>query len=124
MFGGITKAYAMLKTRRDLWFFAENKSPGRVNHGGVWIAGRTYSPGDGGAVIKKAKREKAWFCRTIFYFLLFPIDLHSLMRQPLPLGKQIVYAFGMMGWSIMINLISVILVYLYAPPNNSGLPVL
>lgn len=28
----------------------------------------------------------------------------------------------MMGWSIMINLISVILVYLYIPPTNSGLP--
>jgi GPH family glycoside/pentoside/hexuronide:cation symporter len=40
----------------------------------------------------------------------------------LPLSKQIAYAFGMMGWSIMINLISVILVYLYLPPANSGLP--
>lgn len=40
----------------------------------------------------------------------------------MPVGKQIVYAFGMMGWSIMINLISVILVYLYEPPDNSGLP--
>ncbi|MCE3259757.1 MAG: transporter [Bacteroidetes bacterium] len=28
----------------------------------------------------------------------------------------------MMGWSIMINLISVILVYLYLPPASSGLP--
>lgn len=28
----------------------------------------------------------------------------------------------MMGWSILINLISVILVYLYVPPQNSGLP--
>jgi GPH family glycoside/pentoside/hexuronide:cation symporter len=46
------------------------------------------------------------------------------MQQPLPLSKQIVYAFGMMGWSIMINLISVILIYLYAPPSNSGLPTL
>lgn len=40
----------------------------------------------------------------------------------LPLRKQIAYAFGMMGWSILINLISVILVYLYLPPANSGLP--
>ena len=30
----------------------------------------------------------------------------------------------MMGWSILINLLSVILVYLYAPPANSGLPLL
>ena len=43
-------------------------------------------------------------------------------RKALPLSKQIVYAFGMLGWSLMINLISVILVYLYLPPNNSGLP--
>lgn len=42
--------------------------------------------------------------------------------RKLPLSKQIAYAFGMMGWSIMINLISVILVYLYLPPANSGLP--
>jgi GPH family glycoside/pentoside/hexuronide:cation symporter len=39
-----------------------------------------------------------------------------------PIRKQIAYGFGMMGWSIMINLISVILVYLYVPPSNSGLP--
>ena len=39
-----------------------------------------------------------------------------------PLSKQIAYAFGMMGWGIMINLISVILVYLYVPPESSGLP--
>lgn len=44
------------------------------------------------------------------------------MTQKLPLSKQIAYAFGMMGWSIMINLINVILVYLYLPPATSGLP--
>lgn len=42
--------------------------------------------------------------------------------QQLPKKKQIAYAFGMMGWSILINLINVILVYLYLPPANSGLP--
>jgi len=41
-----------------------------------------------------------------------------------PLSKQVLYAFGMMGWSMMINLISVILVYLYIPPSGSGLPIL
>jgi GPH family glycoside/pentoside/hexuronide:cation symporter len=46
------------------------------------------------------------------------------MRQQLPLNKHIIYGFGMMGWSVMINLISVILVYLYAPPSSSGLPAL
>lgn len=42
--------------------------------------------------------------------------------QALPHNKQMAYGFGMMGWSIMINLISVILVYLYLPPESSGLP--
>jgi GPH family glycoside/pentoside/hexuronide:cation symporter len=46
------------------------------------------------------------------------------MSVPLPFGKQISYAFGMMGWSILTNLISVILVYLYAPPSSSGIPTL
>src|SRR5258708_2952790 len=45
-----------------------------------------------------------------------------LTQNKLPLSKQIAYAFGMMGWSIMFNLISVILIYLYLPPVNSGLP--
>jgi len=40
----------------------------------------------------------------------------------LPLSKQLAYACGMMGWSVMINLINVILVYLYLPPADSGLP--
>ncbi|MCZ8286845.1 MAG: MFS transporter, partial [Bacteroidia bacterium] len=44
------------------------------------------------------------------------------MKPALPLSKQIAYAFGMMGYSILINIISVILVYLYVPPETSGLP--
>lgn len=44
------------------------------------------------------------------------------MTTALPFKKQISYGFGMMGWSIMINLISVILVFLYLPPATSGLP--
>lgn len=47
-----------------------------------------------------------------------------MQARRLPLSKQIAYAFGMMGWSIMINLISVILVYLYLPPKDSGIPAL
>lgn len=47
------------------------------------------------------------------------------MHKPaFPVRKQFIYAFGMMGWSMMINLISVILVYLYVPPSHSGLPIL
>jgi GPH family glycoside/pentoside/hexuronide:cation symporter len=45
-------------------------------------------------------------------------------NQSLPLSKQIAYAFGMMGWGIMVNLISVILVDLYAPTVSSGFPTL
>ncbi len=45
------------------------------------------------------------------------------MDQPsLPFGKQLAYSFGMMGWSVMFNLISVILIYMYLPPADSGLP--
>ncbi len=38
----------------------------------------------------------------------------------LPLRKQIAYSAGMMGWSIMTNLIIVMLPYFYLPPSNSG----
>jgi len=44
--------------------------------------------------------------------------------NPFPLSKQILYATGMMGWSIMFNLIGVMLVYFYVPPNGSGLHLL
>jgi len=39
----------------------------------------------------------------------------------LPLSKQIAYACGMTGWSIMTNIIIVMLPYFYLPPSNSGL---
>jgi GPH family glycoside/pentoside/hexuronide:cation symporter len=38
-----------------------------------------------------------------------------------PLRKQIAYACGMIGWSIMTNIIIVMLPYFYLPPSNSGL---
>ena len=38
-----------------------------------------------------------------------------------PLSKQVIYAMGMMGWSIMINLIGVMLVFFYLPPTGEGL---
>ena len=47
-----------------------------------------------------------------------------MQRTLFPSSKYFIYAFGMMGWSIMINLISVMLVYFYAPPAASGLPLL
>jgi GPH family glycoside/pentoside/hexuronide:cation symporter len=39
----------------------------------------------------------------------------------LPLSKQIAYACGMVGWSIMTNLIIVMLPYFYLPPSIAGL---
>ena len=48
--------------------------------------------------------------------------LRKMQSRPFSAGKQFAYAFGMMGWSVMINLISVILIYLYLPPSGSGLP--
>lgn len=41
--------------------------------------------------------------------------------KQLSFKKQLAYAAGMMGWSIMTNLIIVMMLYFYLPPNNSGL---
>jgi GPH family glycoside/pentoside/hexuronide:cation symporter len=43
------------------------------------------------------------------------------MPERIPLSKIIAYAFGVFGWSISINIISVMLLYLYLPPNNAGM---
>ncbi len=39
----------------------------------------------------------------------------------LPFKKQLSYACGMIGWSIMTNIIIVMLPYFYLPPSSSGL---
>ncbi|MDN5288660.1 MAG: transporter [Mucilaginibacter sp.] len=39
----------------------------------------------------------------------------------LPFSKQLAYACGMIGWSIMTNIIIVMLPYFYLPPSNAGL---
>lgn len=41
--------------------------------------------------------------------------------ERLPVPKQIAYASGMLGWSIMINIITVIVIYFYLPPSSSGM---
>src|ERR1700748_3603365 len=41
--------------------------------------------------------------------------------QKLPFNKQLLYASGMIGWSIMTNVIIVMLPYFYLPPSKSGL---
>lgn len=38
-----------------------------------------------------------------------------------PLRLQIAYACGMLGWSILVNIVGVMLPYFYLPPSNSGL---
>jgi len=47
-----------------------------------------------------------------------------MQERSLPLKKQVIYAFGMMGWSILANTIIVMLPYFYLPPSNAGLPTL
>jgi GPH family glycoside/pentoside/hexuronide:cation symporter len=42
-------------------------------------------------------------------------------REKLPLSRQFAYAAGMMGWSMLTNLIIVMLPYYYLPPSNAGL---
>jgi glycoside/pentoside/hexuronide:cation symporter, GPH family len=44
-----------------------------------------------------------------------------MAREKLPFGKQLCYAAGMMGWSMLTNTIIVMLPYYYLPPANAGL---
>lgn len=41
--------------------------------------------------------------------------------EKLPFRKQLAYAAGMMGWSIMTNMVIAMLPFFYLPPNNAGL---
>lgn len=43
------------------------------------------------------------------------------MATQLPFKKQLAYAAGMMGWSMLTNTIIVMLPYYYLPPSNAGL---
>ncbi len=40
----------------------------------------------------------------------------------LPASKQLAYALGQLGWSILINVVGITLVYFYLPPDNAGIP--
>lgn len=42
--------------------------------------------------------------------------------ESLPLSKQIAYAIGQLGWSTLVNIVAVALVYFYLPPDTSDLP--
>ena len=43
--------------------------------------------------------------------------------ESLPVSKQCVYAIGQFGWSILINIINLQLVYFYIPPQEAGIPI-
>ena len=59
--------------------------------------------------------------QVVFVSLAFMSPENELKHSELPLGKQVAYAAGMMGWSIMVNIIGVLLPYFYLPPSNSGM---
>lgn len=42
--------------------------------------------------------------------------------ETLPLSKQIAYSIGQFGWSILISIVNLQLVYFYIPPESSGIP--
>ncbi|MBR30569.1 MAG: MFS transporter [Spirochaetaceae bacterium] len=42
--------------------------------------------------------------------------------EDLPLSKQIAYAVGQFGWSIIVNILGVQLVFFYNPPGDAGIP--
>ena len=42
----------------------------------------------------------------------------STQTLPLPLTRQISYAIGQLGWSILINIIGFHQVFFYLPPNG------
>ena len=43
--------------------------------------------------------------------------------ESLPIGKQCAYAIGQFGWSILINIINLQMVYFYLPPKEAGIPI-
>ena len=43
-------------------------------------------------------------------------------KPSLPLSKQILYAIGQLGWSTLVNIIGLQLVFFYIPPSEAGLP--
>jgi GPH family glycoside/pentoside/hexuronide:cation symporter len=47
-----------------------------------------------------------------------------MSAERLPLSRQIAYAVGQFGWSTLVNIVGLMLVYFYVPPDNAGLPFL
>jgi GPH family glycoside/pentoside/hexuronide:cation symporter len=50
------------------------------------------------------------------------MQMTSTQKPSLPLNKQITYAIGQLGWSTLVNIIGLQLLYFYLPPENAGLP--
>ena len=46
----------------------------------------------------------------------------ALTVEDLPISKQIYYAIGQLGWSTLVNIVGVALVFFYLPPDTAGLP--
>ena len=46
-----------------------------------------------------------------------------MLPERLPLSKQIAYALGQLGWSMIINVITLQLLYFYIPPADAGIPI-
>ncbi len=44
--------------------------------------------------------------------------------EELPLVRQIAYAVGQLGWSTLVNIVGLMLVYFYVPPEDAGIPFL
>ena len=46
------------------------------------------------------------------------------MKAPenLPISKQAAYAIGQLGWSTLVNIVGLQLLYFYAPPDSAGFP--
>lgn len=47
----------------------------------------------------------------------------SITVKHLPGSKQFAYAIGQLGWSTLMNIINLQLVYFYRPPEDAGIPV-
>jgi glycoside/pentoside/hexuronide:cation symporter, GPH family len=51
----------------------------------------------------------------------------STLQSPaeqLPFGRQMAYAVGQLGWSTLVNIVGLMLVYFYIPPDDAGIPFL
>jgi glycoside/pentoside/hexuronide:cation symporter, GPH family len=65
--------------------------------------------------------------RRTFYSLFCSNYINTdkiLAKEPKNYPHLLAYGAGMAGWSVMMNIFSVMIIYFYLPPIDSGLPVL